>query len=98
MDILEICVSITVVLTALGGLIVFSIVRPLNKSNDDLRLMIGELRDLIAEIRRDLKSSNERVHRIEGEIREMKYAVQKAHDRIDEFLSKEVKAHERLGH
>ena len=97
MEILEICVSITVVLTALGGLIVFAIVRPLNKSNDDLRLMIGELRDLIAEIRHDLKTSNERVHRLEGEVRELKYSSQKAHDRIDAFL-KEAAAHERLGH
>lgn len=97
MEILEICVSVTIVLTALGGLIVFSIVRPLNKSNDDLRLMIGELRDLIAEIRHDLKSSNERVHRLEGEVHEIKYALQKAHDRIDAFL-KETAAHEKLGH
>lgn len=97
MEILEICVSVTIVLTALGTLIVFSIVRPLNKSNDDLRLMINELRELIAEMRKDLKSSNERVNRLEGEVRELKYSSQKAHDRIDAFM-KEAVAHERLGH
>ena len=97
MEILEICVSVSIVLTALGGLIVFSIVRPLNKSQDDMRAMIVDLRSLINELRLDLKANNGRLNRLEGEVHEIKYGMQKAHDRID-ALPKEAAAHERLGH
>lgn len=83
MEVLETGVHVSVILTALGGLFVFAVVKPLNNA-------INELRTLIAEVRADLKSNNERVHRLEGEIREMKYAVQKAHDRIDASLKEKA--------
>ena len=97
MEVLQICVSITIVLTALGGLVVFSIVRPLNKTQENLQLMINDLRSMINELRVDIKATSGRLNRLEGEVHELKYGMQKAHDRLD-ALPKEATAHERLGH
>lgn len=94
MEVFQIGAYIAAIFTALGSLFVFAVIRPFNKSNDDLRDMIKELRELITELRVDLKSSNERVHRLEGEVRELHHAVQKAHDRLD-ALPKMVTAHEK---
>ena len=49
--------------------------------------------DVIADLREDLKHNNERLNKLRGEVDEIKYALQKAHDRIDEFLRKEASHH-----
>lgn len=49
--------------------------------------------DVIADLREDLKHNNERFNKLRGEVDEIKYALQKAHDRIDEFLRKEASHH-----
>ncbi|MBR1645479.1 MAG: hypothetical protein IJ774_02010 [Selenomonadaceae bacterium] len=97
MEVLQICVSVSVIVATLGSLAVFAIVRPLNQSNKDLRDMIKELRGLINELRIDIKATSGRLNRLEGEVHELKYGMQKAHDRLD-ALPKEAAAHERLGH
>lgn len=49
--------------------------------------------DVIADLREDLKHNNERLNQLEGKVKELAYALQKAHDRIDEFLRKEASHH-----
>ena len=88
---LEQAAQLCLVLGFCGGVFNYIVIRPLNVS-------IQKLGDVIADLCDDLKNNNERLNQLEGELREVKYALQKAHDRIDEFLSKEAAAHERLGH
>ena len=91
MEWLEQAMQLTVVLTFLGGLFTFVVLKPLNEA-------IQELRVLISDLRADLKRNNERLNRLEGEFAKLEQAVVTAHKRIDEFLTKEATVHERLGH
>lgn len=79
MQLLEICVAISVVISALGGLIAFAVVRPINDS-------VKRIENTLAEIRTDLKAGYERINVLEGKVRELQYSSQKAHDRIDVML------------
>ena len=81
--------QLCIVLGFCGGVFNYFVVRPLNIS-------IQRLGDVIAELRDDLKRSNERLNRLEGELTELKRAVQKAHDRIDDFLRKEAEHFEHV--
>ena len=58
---------------------VFVFVKPLNKSIDGVKEAVNQLSI-------ELRAYREHQHRMEGELREMKYAIQKAHDRIDAAL------------
>ena len=62
------------------------VIRPLDDS-------IRRLGDVIDNLREDLKQNKEQLNRLRGEVDEIKYALQKAHDRIDEFLRKEASHH-----
>lgn len=84
MDILTAAVQVSVILTALGGLFAFAVLRPLQAAINDLRALVNEIRG-------ELKSNNVRVSGIEGELRELKYSVQKAHDRIDVALEERAR-------
>ena len=91
MELLQIGSYLAAILSVMGAAFAYVFVRPLNKSVDRVEAAINKLSE-------ELHVSREQQHRMEGEIREMKYAIQKAHDRIDEFLKSEAAAHERLGH
>ena len=58
---------------------VFVFVKPLNKSIDGVQ-------DAVNRLSAELRAYREQQHRMEGEMRELKYSVQKAHDRIDSAL------------
>lgn len=83
---LEQAAQLTIVLGFCGAIFNYIVIRPLNDS-------IQRLGDVINDLREDLKANNERLNRLEGEQREIKYALQKAHDRIDEFLRKGATHH-----
>lgn len=75
--------QLTIVLGFCGAGFNYIVIRPLKES-------IQRLSTMIAEWRGESKANNERVNRIEGEVRELHHAVQKSHDRIDELLRKEA--------
>ena len=83
---LEQAAQLCLVLGFCGAVFNYIVIRPLNDSLRDL----GEV---IADLRADLKHNNERLNHLEGEVSEIKYALQKAHDRIDEFLREGAKSH-----
>ncbi|MBR1804851.1 MAG: hypothetical protein IJ774_00535 [Selenomonadaceae bacterium] len=80
---LEQAAQLTIVLSFCGVLFNYVVIRPLNDS-------IRRLGDAIDNLREDLKQNKEQLNRLRGEVDEIKYALQKAHDRIDEFLKKEA--------
>lgn len=73
--------SLTGVLTFLGGLIFFFVLRPLNGA-------IKELRDAIKELRADLRTSEERRHMIEIKLAEVDQRARAAHHRLDRLEGK----------
>lgn len=83
---LEQAAQLTIVLSFCGMLFNYIVIRPLNDS-------IRQLGDVIVDLREDLKRNNERLNQLEGKVKELAYALQKAHDRIDEFLHKEASHH-----
>ena len=83
MEWLEQAAQLTIVLGFCGAIFNYIVIRPLTTSIQRLGVVIAELRD-------DLKHNNERLNRLEGELNELKRAVQRAHQRIDEFLRKEA--------
>lgn len=84
---LEQAAQLCLVLTFLGGLFAFAVMRPLNETLKELRVAIDALRQV-------QNSQNDRLNKLEGELNEIKYAMQKAHDRIDEYLRKGANRHE----
>ena len=62
--------------------------RPLNETLKELRVAIDALRQV-------QNNQNDRLNKLEGEVHEIKYAMQKAHDRIDEFLHKGMTRNEK---
>lgn len=84
---LEQAAQLTIVLGFCGAVFNYVVIHPLNKSIQNLGQVIADLRD-------DLKHSNERLNLLEGKVQELAYALQKAHDRIDELLHKEAARHE----
>lgn len=79
MDWLEQAAQLTIVLTFLGGLFSYFIIRPLNETLKDLRVAIGKLSDM-------QHMQNERLNRLEGAIERVEKAVVTAHARIDTFM------------
>lgn len=88
---LEQAAQLTIVLTFLGALFAFAVLRPLNESIKELRMAINGLRD-------DFKHNNERLNRLEGAVAKLEQAVVTAHARIDKFLHEEATTVERLGY
>lgn len=84
---LEQAAQLCLVLGFCGTVFNYIVIRPLNDS-------IRRLGDVIDELREDLKQNNERLNQLEGKVQELAYALQKAHDRIDEFLRREAARHE----
>lgn len=73
--------QLCLVLGFCGAVFNYVVIRPLNTSIQNLGEVVNELREYL---RRD----NERLNQLEGKVKELSYALQKAHDRIDEFLHK----------
>lgn len=80
---LEQAAQLCLVLGFCGAVFNYVVIRPLNAS-------IQNLGEVIAQLREDLKRDNERLNQLEGKVKELAYALQKAHDRIDEFLKQEA--------
>lgn len=92
MDWLEQGAQLTIILTFLGGLFSYFIIRPLNETLKDLRVAIGKLSDI-------QHMQNERLNRLEGAIERVEKAVVTAHSRIDKFMhSGGGETHDFLGH
>ena len=79
MELLQIGSYLAAILSVVGAAFVYVFVRPLNKSVDRVEEAVNKLSEALNVFR-------EQQHRMEGEMREIKYAIQKAHDRIDEAL------------
>lgn len=78
---LEQAAQLTIVLGFCGGFFSYLVIRPLTDSIKRIENILGDVRD-------ELKHNNERLNRLEGELSELKRAVQRAHQRIDDFLRK----------
>ncbi len=83
MEYLQVGSYLAAIFSVVGAAFVYVFVRPLSKSIDRVEAAITKLNE-------ELHISREQQHRMEGEIREMKYAIQKAHDRIDAFLKEQA--------
>lgn len=87
---LEQAAQLTIILSFVGGvcgtIFHFVVIRPLSTS-------IKTLGDCVNELRTDLKTSNERLNRLEGAMERVEKAVVTAHARIDNFLHKEGDSH-----
>ncbi|MBR4384526.1 MAG: hypothetical protein IKP64_13335 [Selenomonadaceae bacterium] len=81
---LEQAAQLTIVLGFCGGVFSYLVIRPLNES-------IKRVEEVLAGIREDLKNDNTRINRLEGEVLEIKYGMQKAHDRLDALLKETTK-------
>lgn len=79
MEWLEQAAQLTVVLTFLGGLFAFVVLRPLNETLKDLRIAIDKLSAI-------QNAQNERLNRLEGAVERIEKAVVTAHARIDKYL------------
>ena len=80
--------QLCIVLGFCGTVFNYIVIRPLNSS-------IQKLGDVIAELRDDLKNSNERLDQLEDKVRETEFLLQKAVDRIDEISHKKATRHEK---
>lgn len=91
MDWLEQGAQLTIILTFLGGLFSYFIIRPLNDTLKDLRVAIGKLSDI-------QHMQNERLNRLEGAVERVEHAVSSAHARIDKFLGEKGGGCHDVGH
>ena len=91
MEWLEQAAQLTIVLTFLGGLFSYFIMRPLNDTLKDLRVAIGKLSDI-------QNLQNERLNRLENALDRLEREVVTAHARIDKFLHEGGGTHERMEH
>ena len=88
---MEQAAQLTIVLSFLGALFSYFIMRPLNETLKDLRVAIGKLSDI-------QNLQNERLNRLENALDRVEREVNTAHTRIDNFLHEEGGAHAHLGH
>lgn len=91
MEWLEQAAQLTVILTFLGGLFSYFVMKPLNDTLKDLRVAIGKLSDV-----QHLQS--DRLNRLEGAVERLEKAILNAHDRIDKFLGEGGNRHDNMGH
>ena len=75
--------ELTIVLGFCGTVFNYIVIRPLNVS-------IQRLGDVIAELREDLKLNNERLNKLEAEVRVINHSLQNAHERIDAISRKKA--------
>jgi hypothetical protein len=78
-EMLESAVKLSVVLGFIGGVFSYVVLRPLNSTMTELRVAVQELR-------KDLKDSEERRHKIEIKLAEVDQRAKVAHSRIDELV------------
>ena len=83
---LEQAAQLCLVLGFCGTVFNYAVIRPLSNS-------IQKLSDVVDDLREDWKCNNERLNQLEGKVKEISYALQKAHDRIDEFLRQKATRH-----
>ena len=76
MEHLQIVSYLCAILGAIGTAVVFIFVRPLDQKLDRLERRVEKLNE-------EFHTYREHYHQLQGEVRELKYAVQKAHDRLD---------------
>ena len=79
MEWLEQAAQLTIVLTFLGGLFTYVVLRPLHETLKDLRVAIDKLSAVQS-------AQNERLNRLEGAVERIEKAVVTAHSRIDRYL------------
>ena len=84
MEYLQIGSYLCGIFSVIGAAFVFVFIKPLNKSIDGVQEAVNKLSA-------ELRAYREQQHRMEGELREMKYAIQKAHDRIDTALEERTR-------
>lgn len=76
MEHLQLVSYLCAIFGALGTAVVFIFVRPLDQKLDRLESRVEKLSE-------ELHTYREHYHKLQGEVRELRYAVQKAHDRLD---------------
>lgn len=91
MEWLEQAAQLTIVLTFLGGLFSYFVMRPLNDTLKDLRVAIGKLSDI-------QHMQSDRLNRLEGAVDRLEKAILNAHDRIDKFLQEGGEHGGNMGH
>ena len=76
LDIIAALGQIAAVLTVLGGLFSYAVIRPLNES-------IKALKDTVDEMRREIKEGRKQRQELEVHLAEVDQSVRSAHHRID---------------
>ncbi|MBQ3434109.1 MAG: hypothetical protein IJG24_03580 [Selenomonadaceae bacterium] len=79
MEHLQIVSYLCAILGAIGTAVVFVFVRPLDQKIDRLERTVSELS-------KDQQAARIEFHQLKAELQELRYAVQKAHDRIDAIV------------
>ena len=83
MEWLSHAVSLSNIFTFICAVFAYVVIRPLNQT-------LSRLEKAVEKLTEEQQNTREIQHRMEGELRELKYAVQKAHDRIDAFLKEQA--------
>ena len=76
MEHFQIASYLCAILSTIGAGIVFVFIRPLNHTLDRLERAVNKLTE-------EQQAARIEFHQLKSELHELKYAVQKAHDRID---------------
>lgn len=79
MEHLQIVSYLCAIFGAIGTAIVFIFVRPLDQKFDRLERAVNELS-------KEQQSARIEFHQLKAELQELRYAVQRAHDRIDAIV------------
>lgn len=83
MEWIQHAVSLSNIFTFICAVFAYVVIRPLNQT-------LSRLEKAVEKLTAEQQNTREIQHRMEGELRELKYAVQKAHDRIDAFLKEQA--------
>lgn len=78
MDILKDLAPLTTVLLFLGGVFSFAVLRPLNSAIDSLH-------EAVKELRKEIRTSDERRHEMEVKLADVDARARSAHHRIDDL-------------
>lgn len=76
-------VAYTIVATFFAGAFSYVVLKPLNKSIEDLQLIMKGLRE-------ELKKSEERRHALEVKVAEIDQSTRSAHHRLDDHIKEGV--------
>jgi len=80
MEHLQIVSYLCAILGAIGTAVVFVFVRPLDQKIDRLERTVNE-------VFKDQQAANLELHQLKIELREVRFDVKRAHDRIDAVIS-----------